>query len=67
MLFYSFSEKAVKSQETDKDGRPLLSLTRSTIQVRTFGQLSRLLRVAGEKRLKETQACLEGSTRVLGS
>ncbi|XP_053120127.1 outer dynein arm-docking complex subunit 2 isoform X2 [Hemicordylus capensis] len=58
---YDVSEKTVQSQERDKDGQPLLLLTGSTIKVRSFGQLSRLLYVAAEKRLKETQACLEAN------
>nr|XP_020656758.1 armadillo repeat-containing protein 4 isoform X1 [Pogona vitticeps]XP_020656767.1 armadillo repeat-containing protein 4 isoform X1 [Pogona vitticeps]XP_020656775.1 armadillo repeat-containing protein 4 isoform X1 [Pogona vitticeps] len=58
---YDVREKSVQSQETDKDGQPLLMLRGSTISVRSFGQLSRLLYVAAEKRLKETQACLEAN------
>ncbi|XP_044281246.1 outer dynein arm-docking complex subunit 2 isoform X1 [Varanus komodoensis] len=58
---YEVSEKTVQSQETDKDGQPLLLLKGSTIQVRSFGHLSHLLYVASEKRLKETQACLEAN------
>ncbi|XP_042332092.1 outer dynein arm-docking complex subunit 2 [Sceloporus undulatus] len=60
-LGYDVSEKMVQSQERDKDGQPLLLLKGSTISVRTFGQLSRLLRVAAEKKLKEAQACLEAN------
>ncbi|KAH0627546.1 hypothetical protein JD844_003363 [Phrynosoma platyrhinos] len=55
------NEKMVQSQERDKDGQPLLLLKGSTVSVRTFGQLSRLLRLAAEKKLKETQACLEAN------
>ncbi|XP_066487017.1 outer dynein arm-docking complex subunit 2 [Tiliqua scincoides] len=58
---YEVSEKRVQSQEKDKDGQPLLLLTGSTIKVRSFGQLSRLLHMAAEKRLKEAQACLEAN------
>ncbi|XP_060638451.2 outer dynein arm-docking complex subunit 2 [Anolis sagrei] len=58
---YEVSEKMVQSQERDKDGQPLLLVKGSTISVRTFGQLSRLLRVAAEKKLKEAQACLEAN------
>ncbi|XP_062984526.1 outer dynein arm-docking complex subunit 2 [Elgaria multicarinata webbii] len=58
---YEVSEKTVQSQETDKDGQPLLLLKGSTIQIRSFGQLSRFLYVAAEKRLKEAQACLEAN------
>uniref|UniRef100_A0ACB8FV81 Uncharacterized protein n=1 Tax=Sphaerodactylus townsendi TaxID=933632 RepID=A0ACB8FV81_9SAUR len=56
---YEVSAKTVRSHETYKDGQPLLLLTGSTIKVRSFAQLSRLLYVAAEKRLKEAQACLE--------
>ncbi|XP_015276897.1 PREDICTED: armadillo repeat-containing protein 4-like, partial [Gekko japonicus] len=56
---YEVREKKVQSQETDKDGQPLLELSGSTIKVRSFAQLSHLLYVAGEKRLKEAQACLQ--------
>lgn len=58
---YVVSERKVYSHEKDKDGQPLLLLTGSTIKVRSFGQLSRLLNVAAEKRLKEAQACLEAN------
>ncbi|XP_033021245.1 armadillo repeat-containing protein 4 [Lacerta agilis] len=58
---YEVSEKTAKSQELDKDGQPLLLLKGSAISVRSFAQLSRLLHVAGEKRLKETRACLEAN------
>lgn len=58
---YSSSEKKVQSLEKDKDGQPLLLLSGSAIRVRSFAQLSRLLYVAAEKRLKETQACLQGN------
>ncbi|XP_013931306.1 PREDICTED: armadillo repeat-containing protein 4-like [Thamnophis sirtalis] len=56
---YDVSEKTVQSHEKDKNGQPLLLLKGSTISVRSFGQLSYLLSVAGKKRLKEAQACLE--------
>ncbi|XP_061443154.1 outer dynein arm-docking complex subunit 2 isoform X2 [Rhineura floridana] len=58
---YEISEKTVKSQEIDKDGQPLLLLRGSALKVRSFGQLSRFLYVAGEKRLTEAQTCLEAN------
>ncbi|ETE58886.1 Armadillo repeat-containing protein 4, partial [Ophiophagus hannah] len=58
---YDVSEKAVQSQEKDKNGQPLLLLKGSTISIRSFGQLSHLLSIAGKKRLKEAQACLEAN------
>uniref|UniRef100_A0A7M4ELE5 Outer dynein arm docking complex subunit 2 n=1 Tax=Crocodylus porosus TaxID=8502 RepID=A0A7M4ELE5_CROPO len=58
---YEISERTVQSEDKDKDGQPLLLLTASTIRVRSFGELSRLLSVATEKKLKEAQACLEAN------
>ncbi|XP_070585244.1 outer dynein arm-docking complex subunit 2 [Erythrolamprus reginae] len=58
---YEVSEKSVQSQEKDKNGQPLLLLKGSNISVRTFGQLSHLISLAGKKRLKEAQACLEAN------
>ncbi|XP_074842388.1 outer dynein arm-docking complex subunit 2 [Carettochelys insculpta] len=60
-LGYEISGTTVQSEERDKDDQPLLLLTASTIRVRSFGQLSRLLHVATEKKLKEAQACLEAN------
>uniref|UniRef100_A0A452I1E3 Uncharacterized protein n=1 Tax=Gopherus agassizii TaxID=38772 RepID=A0A452I1E3_9SAUR len=60
-LGYEISGTTVQSEERDKDGQPLLLLTASTIKVRSFGQLSRLLHVAMEKKLKEAQACLQAN------
>ncbi|XP_065255939.1 outer dynein arm-docking complex subunit 2 [Emys orbicularis] len=60
-LGYEISGTTVQSEERDKDDQPLLLLTASTIRVRSFGQLSRLLHVAMEKKLKEAQACLEAN------
>ncbi|XP_009958263.1 PREDICTED: armadillo repeat-containing protein 4, partial [Leptosomus discolor] len=51
----------VQSEAKGKDGQPLLLLTASTLRVRSFDQLSRLLQIAVEKKLKETQACLEAN------
>ncbi|XP_039379911.1 outer dynein arm-docking complex subunit 2 isoform X2 [Mauremys reevesii] len=60
-LGYEISGTTVQSEERDKDGQPLLLLTASTIRVRSFSQLSRLLHVAMEKKLKEAQACLQAN------
>ncbi|TFK11950.1 histone deacetylase 10 [Platysternon megacephalum] len=60
-LGYEISGTTVQSEERDKDDQPLLLLTASTIRVRSFGQVSRLLHVAMEKKLKEAQACLEAN------
>ncbi|NXX26749.1 ARMC4 protein, partial [Nicator chloris] len=58
---YEINEAAVQSEAKDKDGQPLLILSASTLRVRSFDQLSHLLRVAMEKKLKEAQACLEAN------
>ncbi|KAM6216192.1 outer dynein arm-docking complex subunit 2 [Rhynchocyon petersi] len=60
-LGYVVSEKTVKSEEVDKIGEPLLFLFGSNVQVRSFEQLSRLLYIAKDTKLKETQACLEAN------
>lgn len=54
------SETTVKSEEVDKNGQPLLFLSVPHIQIRNFGQLSRLLLIAKDTKLKEAQACIEG-------
>ncbi|XP_044534873.1 outer dynein arm-docking complex subunit 2 [Gracilinanus agilis] len=56
---YTVSGTTIQSQETSQDGQPLLLLTVPDIKVRSFGQLSRLLHLAKDKKLKETQLCLE--------
>ncbi|NXN34980.1 ARMC4 protein, partial [Rhinoptilus africanus] len=58
---YEISEATVQSEAKGKDGKPLLLLTASTLRVRSFDQLSRLLQIAMEKKLKEAQACLEAN------
>ncbi|KAJ8010314.1 hypothetical protein DPEC_G00073750 [Dallia pectoralis] len=58
---YHISGPTVKSQETDKDGRPILQLTPPSISVRSLGQLSKLVQIAKENRLKEVRACLEAN------
>ncbi|NP_001072494.1 armadillo repeat-containing protein 4 [Xenopus tropicalis] len=56
---YDISGSTVKSQETDQDGHPLLILSSSTVKISSFGQISRFLQLARDKKLKEAQACLE--------
>ncbi|XP_032561412.1 armadillo repeat-containing protein 4 [Chiroxiphia lanceolata] len=58
---YVINEAAVQSEATSRDGQPLLLLSASTLRVRSFDQLSRLLQIAMEKKLKEAQACLEAN------
>ncbi|NXB59421.1 ARMC4 protein, partial [Struthidea cinerea] len=58
---YEINEATVQSEAKGKDGQPLLILSASTLRVRSFDQLSRLLRIATEKKLKEAQACLEAN------
>lgn len=50
----------VQSREKDGDGRPLLQLCPPAVSVRSFGQLSKLLQLAGDKKLGEVRACLHG-------
>ncbi|XP_040611188.1 outer dynein arm-docking complex subunit 2 isoform X2 [Mesocricetus auratus] len=68
---YIVSETAVKSEEVDKDGEPLLLLSVPQIKVRSFGQLSQLLSIAKDNKLQETQACIEANrdpiVKILGS
>ncbi|KAG9476490.1 hypothetical protein GDO78_003176, partial [Eleutherodactylus coqui] len=68
---YDISDSTVKSEDADKDGNPLFFLSSSTVTIRSFGQLSRFLHIAGDKKLKETQACLEANrdplSRILGA
>ncbi|NXL49114.1 ARMC4 protein, partial [Podilymbus podiceps] len=58
---YEINGATVQSEARDKDGQPLLLLTASTLRVRSFDQLSHLLHIAMEKKLKEAQACLEAN------
>ncbi|NXK55211.1 ARMC4 protein, partial [Chauna torquata] len=58
---YEIDGAAVHSEAKDEDGQPLLLLTASNLRVRNFDQLSRLLKIAVEKKLKEAQACLEAN------
>ncbi|XP_025904589.1 armadillo repeat-containing protein 4 [Nothoprocta perdicaria] len=58
---YQGDGTTVQSDAKSKDGQPLLLLTGSTIKVRSFDQLSYLLHIAMDKKLKEAQACLEAN------
>ncbi|KAM9462528.1 outer dynein arm-docking complex subunit 2 [Clarias gariepinus] len=58
---YDVSDSSVQSQETDPDGHPLLHMTAPDISVRSFGQLSKLLLLAYDRKLKEVQTCLEAN------
>ncbi|XP_023404592.1 outer dynein arm-docking complex subunit 2 isoform X2 [Loxodonta africana] len=68
---FGSGENTVKSEEVDKNGEPLLFLSVPQIKVRNFGQLSRLLYIAKDRKLKEAQACLEANrdpvVKILGS
>ncbi|XP_072507923.1 outer dynein arm-docking complex subunit 2 isoform X1 [Notamacropus eugenii] len=68
---YIVSDTGVLSEENSKDGQPLLILSGKDIQVSSFGQLSRLLELAKDKKLKETQICLEANrdpvVKILGA
>ena len=54
------SATTAESEETGKDGQPLLFLSVPYIKVRSFGQLSQLLSIATDSKLQEAQACIEG-------
>ncbi|KAM8811602.1 outer dynein arm-docking complex subunit 2 [Eudromia elegans] len=58
---YQSDGTTVQSEAKSKDGQPLLLLSGSTIKVLNFDQLSCLLRIAMDKKLKEAQACLEAN------
>nr|XP_004668224.2 outer dynein arm-docking complex subunit 2 [Jaculus jaculus] len=68
---YIVSETTAKSEEVDESGQPLLFLSVPQIAVRSFGQLSQLLAVAKDTKLKEAQACIEANrdpvVKILGS
>uniref|UniRef100_A0A8C5Q5H9 Outer dynein arm docking complex subunit 2 n=1 Tax=Leptobrachium leishanense TaxID=445787 RepID=A0A8C5Q5H9_9ANUR len=56
---YDISGTNVTSEDKDKDGRPLLTLSDSSVKVYSFKELTSFLQIAKDKVLKETQACLE--------
>ncbi|XP_019509931.1 PREDICTED: armadillo repeat-containing protein 4 [Hipposideros armiger] len=58
---YVVSATTVKSEEVDKNGQPLLFLSVPQIKIRSFGQLSCLLFVSKDAKLKEAQACIEAN------
>ncbi|XP_009327402.1 PREDICTED: armadillo repeat-containing protein 4-like [Pygoscelis adeliae] len=58
---YEINGATVQSEAKGKDGQPLLLLMASTLRVRSFDQLSSLLQISMEKKLKEAQACLEAN------
>ncbi|XP_074754065.1 outer dynein arm-docking complex subunit 2 [Athene noctua] len=68
---YEINGATVQSEAKDKDGQPLLLLMASTLRVRSFDQLSHLLQIAMENKLKEARACLEANrdpiVKILGS
>ncbi|XP_062377092.1 outer dynein arm-docking complex subunit 2 [Sardina pilchardus] len=67
---YDISGASVVSHEKDGSGRPLLHLSPPLVSVLSFSQLSKLLQVAKERKLKELRACLEANrdpaVRILG-
>ncbi|KAI7796935.1 outer dynein arm-docking complex subunit 2 [Triplophysa rosa] len=68
---YDISGESVMSQESDKDGHPLLHLTPPDITVYTFHHLSNLLQLTEDQKMKEVQACLAANKdplkKILGS
>ncbi|XP_022436403.1 armadillo repeat-containing protein 4 isoform X3 [Delphinapterus leucas] len=58
---YVVSETTVESEEADNNAQPLLFLSVPQIKIRSFGQLSRVLRIATDTKLKEAQACIEAN------
>ncbi|NXU86027.1 ARMC4 protein, partial [Xiphorhynchus elegans] len=58
---YEIKDATVQSEATSRDGQPLLLLSASTLRVRSFNQLSHLLKIAVDKKLKEAQTCLEAN------
>ncbi|XP_056155767.1 outer dynein arm-docking complex subunit 2 isoform X2 [Lampris incognitus] len=56
---YDISGPTVQSEEKDSEEHPLLQLFPPTISVQSFSQLSKLVQLANDKRLKEVRACLE--------
>ncbi|XP_071341790.1 outer dynein arm-docking complex subunit 2 [Trachinotus anak] len=56
---YDISDLDVQSHEKDSEGHPLLQLSPPTLNVRSFSQLSKLVRLADDKKLEEVRACLE--------
>lgn len=63
MTFFPLSDSGVQSHEKDAEGRPLLQLCPPTVNVRSFGQLCKLVHLAADKKLDELRACLEGKAQ----
>ncbi|XP_048223663.1 outer dynein arm-docking complex subunit 2 [Perognathus longimembris pacificus] len=68
---YIVSETTVQSEEVDPHTQPLLELCGPQIKVRSFGQLSQVLRIAQGTQLEEAQACIEANrdpvVKILGA
>lgn len=60
-LFPHPRDSSVYSHEKDNEGEMLLQLSPPDVSVRSFSQLSKLLHIAGDNKLKELQTCLEGN------
>ncbi|KAK1794213.1 hypothetical protein P4O66_011109, partial [Electrophorus voltai] len=58
---YDISGSCVQSREADGDGCPLLQLTPPDVSVRSFSQLTRLLQLVPDRKLREVRACLEAN------
>uniref|UniRef100_A0AAR2KTB1 Outer dynein arm docking complex subunit 2 n=1 Tax=Pygocentrus nattereri TaxID=42514 RepID=A0AAR2KTB1_PYGNA len=58
---YELSGSSVHSQDTDKDGCPLLQLIPPDISVRSFSHLCKVVQLANDSKLKEVWACLEAN------
>uniref|UniRef100_A0AAY5F0T0 Armadillo repeat containing 4 n=1 Tax=Electrophorus electricus TaxID=8005 RepID=A0AAY5F0T0_ELEEL len=58
---YDISGSCVQSREADGDGHPLLQLTPPDVSVRSFSQLTRLLQLVPDRKLREVRACLEAN------
>jgi hypothetical protein len=59
------SELSIESMEKDKEGKPLLSIIKTEegldVQVSNFKYLVQFMSCAGQRKLKETQLCLEAN------
>ena len=63
------SENTLESDDKTPDGKPMLSLEQQNgdyiLSAWTFGKLETVLKQAGEKKMAETRACLEGKVAVI--
>lgn len=64
LFSFPHSDSGVQSHQKDGDGRPLLRLCPPAVYVRSFGQLSMLVQLAGDRKLDEVRACLEGKSHL---